>query len=77
MIPNMPGQVPLGYPAPAMMMNMPMQQPVYPMGMPAMMMQQVRPPMGMMYPQPMFPQAGQVPNPQNLLVEQLNNMHIG
>jgi hypothetical protein len=54
MIPNMPGQVPLGYAAPPMMMNMPMQQQVYSMGMPPMMMQQVRPPMGMMYPPQMF-----------------------
>lgn len=79
MFPNMPGQVPLGYP---MMMGVPIQQPVYPMAMPPMMMQQVRPPMGV-YPQPNFPQGGQqqlqqqVPNPQNFLAEQLNNMHIG
>lgn len=69
MFPNMPGQVPLGYP---MMMGVPIQQPVYPMAMPPMMMQQVRPPMGV-YPQPNFPQGGQqqqqVPNPQNFLAE--------
>ena len=61
MIPQMTGQVPLGYPP--MMMNMNVQQPGYPMpmpGMPGMMIPQVRPPMGI-YPQPMFP--GQVPNP--------------
>ena len=66
------GQVPLNYNP--MMIPMQMQQPGYPMGIPTMMIQQVRPPMGM-FPAQMYP--NQVPNPQNLIMDQFNNMQLG